>query len=205
LAASAFYAATVAAGVLVYYGFIQKFSIHNILYDTITFFSIYANQYIGEELEAIQDLPRQLEVMAFILPTILAVVYIVWLMFNYHVALHIAIKSKVFEGKEIILRYDLPAFYTYIFIVVIILSLITHNLLDNQQNLYYIFYNVLFILCFGYFYTGFTFLWNKIKSRNSFLVNVLYIALVIILFVELIAIFSILGFILEARRIILKR
>ncbi|MCL2566769.1 MAG: DUF2232 domain-containing protein [Alphaproteobacteria bacterium] len=205
LAAAALYSSIICAGILIYYGFIKNLSIHNIIYDTITFLSIYANQYIGEELESIKNLPQQLEIIAFILPTIITVVYIVWLVFNYHLALHISLKSKIIQNKEVVLKYDLPSAYTYIFILVVIFSLFTHNFLDNQQNLYYIFYNVLFILCFGYFYTGFTFLWNRIKSRNSFFINMLYIVFVVVMFIELIAVFSILGFIIETRRIMLKR
>jgi uncharacterized protein YybS (DUF2232 family) len=205
LATISFYTAIVCAGVLFYYGFIQSLSIHNVIYDTLTFFSIYANQYIGEELESIKDLSQQLEILAFILPTIMAVFYVIWLFFNYHIAIKIAEKAKILINKEIMPKYDLPPFYTYVSIVLIIFALISNNLLDNQQNLYYILYNVLFILCFGYFYTGFSFFWDRIKSRNSFLISMLYIILIIVLFVELMIIFSVLGFIIEAKRIILKK
>lgn len=199
------YNVLICIGVLVYFGYFGTAqSIHNVIHDTITFFSILANQYMGEEFKQINNLQEQIDIFSFILPTIISVISIMWMFINYTIATKIAERSNIINASEKTNSYNLPAIYTFVFMILIILSLLSHKLLDKNQNLYYISYNVLFILCFGYFYSGFYFLWNKVKSKNNLLINILYTALVIVLFVEFMILFSIIGFIIEIKRIVFK-
>lgn len=199
------YNTLVCIAVLVYFGFFGSTqSIHNILNDTITFMSILANQYMDSEFKEITNLHEQIDILSFMLPTIVSVIFIMWLFINYTLAIKIAIKAELIEENEKTNSYNLPKIYTFIFMVLITFALLSHNLLDKQDNLYYISYNVLFIFCFGYFYSGFCFLWDKVKSKNNLLINIIYTVLVVVLFVEFMIVFSIIGFIIELKRILLK-
>ncbi len=187
---------------LFYFGFLEHTkSIHAVIVDTMTFLSILVNQYMTEEFKKITNLTEQIDIFSFIVPTILSILSIMWLFLNYIFSIKIATKSNIIENNEQTYYCGLPNFYTYIFMILIAITLFSHNFLDKNQNLYYTSYNVLFILCFGYFYSGFYFLWNKVKSRNSLLVNVLYLVFVIVLFVELVVLFSIIGLFIEIKKI----
>ena len=115
------YNTLVCIAVLVYFGFFGSTqSIHSILNDTITFMSILANQYMDSEFKEITNLHEQIDILSFMLPTIVSVIFIMWLFINYTLAIKIAIKAELIEEKEKTNSYNLPKIYTFIFMVLII-------------------------------------------------------------------------------------
>ena len=174
--------------------------IHNYFYETLSFMMLYLNGSTNNTFSEIKNLDQKIELLSFIIPTLLTYCFLLWFLLNYKIIKfsHI-IKENLTSSKY------LPKFHTILFIIFAICTIILHKLLAKHINLNYIFYNIVFVLWLAYYYSGIIYIWQRISNYKSFLLNFLFITLLVFLFFETIIIVCLVGFIIEVNNLFVLR
>lgn len=174
--------------------------IHNYFYETLSFMMLYLNGSTNNTFSEIKNLDQKIELLSFIIPTLLTYCFLLWFLLNYKIIKfsHI-IKENLTSSKY------LPKFHTILFIIFAICTIILHKLLAKHTNLNYIFYNIVFVLWLAYYYSGIIYIWQRISNYKSFLLNFLFITLLVFLFFETIIIVCLVGFIIEVNNLFVLR
>lgn len=170
--------------------------IHNYFYETLSFMMLYLNGSTNNTFSEIKNLDQKIEILSFIIPTLLTYCFLLWFLLNYKI-----IKlSHIIKENPTTYSY-LPRFHTILFIIFAICVVILHKLLAKPTNINYIFYNIVFVFWLAYYYSGIIYIWQRISSYKSFLLNFLCITLLVFLFFETIIIVCLVGFIIEVKNL----
>ncbi len=195
------YTAIVVMSYLSYYAY--KTSINNLHYflsDNLLYILIAANNIMGGTLEDV-IIAQRIEILAFFIPSIVSFVYIICFMFNYMIS---KMLTKNMDDS-LTVSDNLPIWHTAMFLCVALFSLLSHKMLVKDSNMHYILYNMMFILSIGYFYSGFLLIYDRIRTRGSLLMALLYVIFGIVFFVELAIVLLLIGFIREIRIASMKK
>ncbi|MFL1781282.1 hypothetical protein ABSA28_01004 [Candidatus Hepatincolaceae symbiont of Richtersius coronifer] len=184
-----------AIGVIISYLSYQDKLFYSTLYDTLCFMMIALNS-VDSKLAQSMDIQQQLQSIAIFFPSLIAIFWILWIVLNYRLGLIITRRMGTFYNSNLINNYRLPQAHTLLFILTAISTVLIHKLLDNQSNIYYTGYNIVFVLWFVYFYSGISFVWALI-SRTNKLIIIGFIAVLILLFLETFIAICLVGFLVE--------
>ncbi|XWO13780.1 hypothetical protein HPDP_00482 [Candidatus Hepatincola sp. Pdp] len=174
--------------------------IHNYFYETLSFMMLYLNGSTNNTFSEIKNLDQKIELLSFIIPTLLTYCFLLWFLLNYKI-----IKFSHIIKENLTFSNYLPKFHTILFIIFAICTIILHKLLAKHTNLNYIFYNIVFVLWLAYYYSGIIYIWQRISNYKSFLLNFLFITLLVFLFFETIIIVCLVGFIIEVNNLFVLR
>ena len=187
-----FYIILINTLVLTYFSYSIDSSIYSYLYDLFTFLSISiisSNKDIFEGM----DTTNTIKIISFIIPAISAFLWIAWINMNYKLALLVISKTEVSYTNNHN-NIFLPSWYTYVFIIIAVSTLLINKIFVDAENLCYTLYNILLVLWICYFYPGYSIAWKLVKSRKSILLELLFIAFFIFAFVEIMLLISFIGF-----------
>lgn len=161
----------------------------------VKYISTYSNFYLflEGELKAIFFNNQALEAPINVDFTILSKVIPFILMFSAVVLTFTLVHISNFVGshfklsKKIHFSLVVPKFYNYFWMIFALFTIFIHRILDNNNNLYYTMYNIMFILLLPYVYSGFAVV-NKYVF-NTALYNKYLVYLSIFVFIVFMFIF----------------
>jgi hypothetical protein len=187
-----FYIIVINTVVLTYLSYSIDSSIYSYLYDLFTFLSISIISSNKDIFEGV-DTTNTIKIISLIIPAISSFLWIAWINMNYKLALLVISKTEV-SDKNTNNNIFLPSWYTYVFIIIAVSTLLINKIFVDAENLCYTLYNILLVLWICYFYPGYSIAWTLVKSRKSILLELLFIAFFVFAFVEIMLLISFIGF-----------
>lgn len=160
----------------------------------VKYISTYSNFYLflEGELKALFFNNQSLESPVNVDFTILSKVLPFILMFSAVVLTFSLVHISNFVGshfkltKKIHFSLVVPKIYNYFWIIFALFTIFIHRMLDNNDNLYYTMYNIMFMLLLPYVYSGFAVVSRYVFNTalyNKYLVYVSMLVFVVFMFI----------------------